>query len=78
MRRLTSVTKGPGNFRYTDIAETRGCNPLSTTDHRLFIKGVSVNAKSLRSRVPRLLAELYHDGLERNANLTNSSVINGG
>jgi len=40
-------TKGPGNFRYTDIAETRGCNPLSTTDHRLFIKGVSVNAKSL-------------------------------
>jgi len=24
------------------------CNPLSTTDHRLLIKGVSVNAKSLR------------------------------
>jgi len=39
--------KGPGNFRYTDIAGTRGCNPLSTTDHRLFIKGVLVNAKSL-------------------------------
>ena len=41
-------TEGIGIFRYTGIARTRGCNlPLSTTDHRLFIKGISVNAAPL-------------------------------